>query len=126
MRERVTRMEAAVAIGMKMLEQKREEATAVLLIMMMMTMRMRIEDGGEREGRREVCSQLSRWAPSKVKEEGVFVSTFFNQNGGPLCTSLHCHLESCKEKPGRRSQEGVGGGGWREGVWARGEPFQDT
>ena len=41
MRERVTRMEAAVAIGMKMLEQKREEATAVLLFMMMMTMRMR-------------------------------------------------------------------------------------
>ena len=30
MRERMTRMEAAVAIGMKMLEQKREEATAVL------------------------------------------------------------------------------------------------
>ena len=59
MRERVTRMEAAVAIGMKMLEQKREEATAVLLIMMMMTMRMR--KGGRmevREGRSGGCVQL--------------------------------------------------------------------
>ena len=55
-------MEAAVAIGMKMLEQKREEATAVLLIKMMMKMR----NGGGRQmvgasGRAgEVCSEMSR------------------------------------------------------------------
>ena len=70
-------MEAAVAIGMKLLEQKREEATAVLLIMMMMTtMRMRIEDGGEREGRREVCSQFNQ------------VGTIKSQGGGGLCLNV--------------------------------------
>ena len=35
-----------------------------------------MEDGGEREGRGEVCSQLSRWAPSKVKEEGTLSQRF--------------------------------------------------
>ena len=71
-------MEAAVAIGRMMLEQKREEATAVLLIMMMMTMRMR--KGGRmevREGRSGGCVEL-------VEPVG----TIKCQGGGSLCLNV--------------------------------------
>ena len=80
-----------------------------------------------RGGSRFHCSFLHQVGTIKsLRGGGRFHCSFLHQDGGPLCTSLLCHLESGKEKPGRRSQEGVGGGGWREGVWARGEPFQDT
>ena len=80
------RMEAAVAIRMKMLEQKREEATAVLLSMMMMKMRngggrQMVGASGRAGGAGEVCSEMSRrWAPIQLKivngERGS-LSTFF-------------------------------------------------
>ena len=54
----------------------------------------------------------TRWAPTSLLEgRGDFTAAFHHQDGGLLCTSLLCHLESCKEKPGRRSPGGVGGGG---------------
>ena len=96
-------MEAAVAIGMKMLEQKREEATAVLLIMMMMTMRMR--KGGRmevREGRSGGCVQLVEPVGhhQKSRRRGS-LSTFFNQvghhqsqGGGGLCLRFSTRMEA--------------------------------
>ena len=51
-----------------------------------------------------------------VRGRGAISLQLLTQDGGPLCTSLLCHLERSKEKPGRRSPGGVGGGGW-EVVW---------